>query len=133
MSEPIRKIICAGDRDWDQPELIKRCLQNCVHRFGPRLMILTNGHMGAEGMAVKAAVELTLNVHTYPPRFDVEGTSAMAALGRARQTMIDENPGIKRCLIFEENTHPGTRDLIYRCESAGIPWQVFRKEVIIRV
>jgi hypothetical protein len=131
LSEPVRKVIVAGDRDWDQPELILRVLRGLKHKYGPNMMILNNGLQGAEAMANLAAHQLQLHRHSYAPHYEDLGT---AALSKAHQTMIDLNLGeIKVCLVFEERTRRDTRDLIRRCEAAGIPWQVFRKEVTVHV
>lgn len=129
MSTPITKVIVTGDREWTDYDAIEEQMKALVGLYGRSLMVLNNGHAGAESLAMKAAHALGLASHAYPPDYLNHGKPALA---RAQQVMLESNPGIIRALVFEDKATRPSLMLMRRCTALGIPWHVFRKEIVIR-
>ena len=113
------RVLVSGDRDWDDPEAIRRELS----KLPSDTIIIHGAARGADSLADDVAKELGFERDPYPALWE----KYYKAAGPIRnQQMIDEGkPDL--ILAFHPNIQEskGTKDMIKRAVSHSIPFQIF--------
>lgn len=113
------RVLCCGDRWWSDRKFIFDVLSTL-----PEDTVIIHGNCrGADRMAAAAARKLKLQIISFPAKWRLYGKSA----GPIRnEQMINEGLPDK-VYAFHDNLDQsrGTRDMIERAESVGIPVTVF--------
>lgn len=110
------KILCCGDRDWSNEELIYEGL--C--RMGRDTVVVHGNARGADKMCDAVAKRLGYVTIPYDANWEQHGRSAGPI--RNRQ-MYKEHPDIQFWLAFHNNFERsrGTRDMVGVLMKAGVP------------
>jgi YspA, cpYpsA-related SLOG family len=107
---PVVALFC-GSRNWTDREMILRDLE----ALPDDSIVIEGGARGADTIAGKAAFEMGFHVATVPALWDSFGR---AAGYRRNEAMLLLRPDVVYAYPL---AGPGTRDMIERARSAGIP------------
>lgn len=116
----VTKILICGAREWINFDKIKKVLLE--YPQSRETIIIHGDWKGADKIAGYLAKQLNMTVEAYPANWDKYGKAA----GPIRnQQMLDEGKP-EMCYAFHEciEKSRGTKDMVSRCEKAGIPYKV---------
>lgn len=115
------KLLCAGDRNWTNVFIIRAWLIKFATKHNIYKVIHGNAR-GADRIAAQIAIELGIDIHSFPAQWDKYGRAA----GPIRnQQMIDEgNPDY--VVIFHDNivVSKGSADMMRRAQKHKIPYEI---------
>lgn len=112
------RVLVTGDRNWHDVAMVFRVLS----QYDPDTVLIHGGARGADAHADSYGHYRKWEVHSEPALWDKYGRAA----GPIRnQRMLDEHhPDV--CHAFHDDLEhsKGTRDMVTRCDKAGIPVHV---------
>lgn len=117
-SNPTWRVICCGDRDWDDFDTVYNTLKR-IQRDD--IVIVHGAARGADRMSYVVAEGLEMSVEAYPANWVKYGKSA----GPIRnQKMLDT--GIDLVIAFHDDISrsKGTKDMIEKAIRSGVPVQI---------
>jgi hypothetical protein len=116
MSEPPRRIIVCGSRNWRDRRLILDVLDEYMPEpfDADEPTIVHGGCRGADKLAADVALQLGFWVEEHPPQWRTKGKAAGPLRNRQMASL-----GADLCIAFGDGK--GTRDMIAAAEAAGIP------------
>lgn len=112
------KVLVCGDRYWDNFDLIRKRLAKL-----PKDTIIIEGECkGADLMAKQAAIELKLEVESYPADWKKYGRAAGPI--RNNQMLVEGKPDL--VIAFHNSLHKskGTRNMLNLTRRAKIPFEI---------
>jgi hypothetical protein len=116
------KVLVTGDRNWHDMAMVFRVLS----RYGPDTVLIHGAARGADRHADAYGHYRHWQVFAVPADWDIHGRAA----GPIRnQRMLDEHqPDV--CHAFHDNLEHsrGTKDMVARCDKAGVPVHVHRHD-----
>lgn len=121
------KILCCGDRNWDDYNLIAKTLQPFLLSMPDEypstfITIIEGDAKGADRMAGTYAKAWGLSLEVYPADWK---TYRKAAGVIRNQQMLDEGKPDKVIAFHDDIEHSkGTKDMVSRARKAGIPVQI---------
>lgn len=119
------KVLICGSRFYTDYKKILQYVRSlkdtAIHE---NIVIVAGGAMGADTLAVKAAVSCGFSFREYPAQWEKYGKKA----GPIRnQTMLDmEKPDIVAAFHEAIESSKGTKDMVSRARKSGVPVVVFK-------
>lgn len=116
------KVLVCGDRNWNDPKLIKLRLK----KLSRNTIIIHGAARGADTLAGIAAKELGMEVIEFPAKWNIYGIAA----GPIRnQQMLEQNPDLVIAFHDDIDSSKGTKDMMNRAKRKGIPTELHGKEI----
>lgn len=116
------KVIICGDRNYSDYKAIKEFLKN-----SDVTCVVQGEAPGADSLAKKAALELGIEVLSYPANWSALGKKA----GPIRNAqMLSENPDVRQVIAFHDdfNASKGTKHMINHAAAKGYDTRVVEKK-----
>jgi len=117
----MRVLVC-GDRNWtNRASIYRELLELRKKHVGP-ITVIAGGCRGADTLATSCAWQLNMDVEEYPANWGTQGRAA----GPIRNQLMLKT-GIHLVLAFHPNLSEskGTKDMVNRAASAGVPVHIF--------
>jgi YspA, cpYpsA-related SLOG family len=109
------RIIIAGERHWNTPELAEDVVNRLLARYGPELVIVRGGAPGIDQSFAVACRELGVMAEVCLPDFSHVGDHRFQ-----NEEML--RPGVRLCLIFHRaGLDERCRDLAQQAIEAEVP------------
>jgi hypothetical protein len=117
------KVLCCGDRDWNNKEFIRNLFIICENIIKKKLIIIHGAARGADTLCGEVAKELGFEVRKYPAKWEELGKKA----GPIRnQEMLDkENPDMVFAFHNDIERSKGTKDMVKRAQKRNIRVHMF--------
>lgn len=116
------RVLVCGSRDYADRDQIYHVLDAYRARIGPGMFLINGGATGADTIAREWAVDRKVDHVTLYAKWDLEHKAA----GPIRNSrMLKLKP--KLCLAFSKDfrNSRGTRDMVKKCQKAGVKAKVF--------
>jgi hypothetical protein len=111
------KIICTGDRDWNNWQFVSRPLRNLLEDYKPEEITIVHGDAtGADYIVDRVARSYGYTVLPYPANWKLYGNGAGPI--RNRQ-MLDENKDTSLVLAFHDNLLGNSKGTLHMVRYAG--------------
>lgn len=119
----MNRILVCGDRHWSDDELVRKAL-----RAFPDAVVIEGEAPGADRIARRVALELGYAVHAYPAQWAHFGKAA----GPVRNALMlkDGKPDLVIAFHDSLETSKGTKDMVTRARSKGVPVIVITHETV---
>ena len=129
----VAKIIVAGGRDFDNYEYMEECLDNFLFdeikaKHGPdKIELICGMAVGADFLAIKYAIKHNIDIVPFEPKFWQYGERAGEVRNHDMASYASESD-IPYLVSFWDGKSRGTKNMIDRSTTYGIPYMIFKYE-----